>query len=112
MLWSVYATDCEEVRDAVVEQACSQGDVELFTSLHMPETRDPAGWVRWMRRVHRTRGVRFWADVSPAGLARLGPPGRGAERPGPAGALGPDAAGLAELDLAGVGVVGLRLDYG
>lgn len=112
MLWSVYATDCEEVRDAVVEQACSQGDVELFTSLHMPETRDPAGWVRWMRRVHHTRGVRFWADVSPAGLARLGPPGRGAERPGPAGALGPDAAGLAELDLAGVGVVGLRLDYG
>lgn len=91
MLWSVYATDDEEVRDAVVEQACSLGAVELFTSLHMPETQDPASWVRWMGHVHRTRGARFWADVSPAGLARLGPAG---------------------ADLAGCGVVGLRLDYG
>ena len=108
MLWSVYATDSEEVRDAVVEQALSQGAVELFTSLHTPETPDSAGWVRWMRRVHRTHGARFWTDVSPAGLARLSPTGAGA--PDAAGAVGPGA--LAGLDLADAGVVGLRLDYG
>lgn len=94
MILSVYATDEADVRDAVVDQAHQQHERTLFTSLHMPEIRELAGWVAWMGRVHRDDGLRFWADVSPASFEALG------WRPG-------DLAPLREA-----GVVGLRLDYG
>ena len=72
MILSVYATDEADVRDAVVDQALQQHERALFTSLHMPETRELAGWVAWMARVHREAGLRFWADVSPASFEALG----------------------------------------
>lgn len=94
MILSVYATDEADVRDAVVDQALQQHERALFTSLHMPEATDLAGWVGWLENAHCERGVSFWADVSPAAFDLLG--------------YGPDDAGR----LAGAGVVGLRLDYG
>lgn len=92
MLFSVYATDTQAVRDAVIEQACAEGTgATLFTSLHLPEASDLAAWMAWMAVVHRDRGVYFWADVSPGTFAQFG-------------------GNLEEMREAGI--EGVRLDYG
>lgn len=94
MFFSLYPTDSDAVRDAVVAQADEVGASTLFTSLHMPESDDLRRFGAWLERQHRERGVTYWADVSPATLERLG--------------LGVDDAGL----LARWGITGLRIDYG
>lgn len=94
VLLSLYPTDSDAVRAAVLAQAEAVGTPTLFTSLHIPESDDLRAFGGWLQRLHRDHGLAFWADVSPATLERLG--------------LGVDDAGL----LACWGVKGLRIDYG
>lgn len=94
MQFSLYPTDGPHVRQAVLEQAITQDERLLFTSLHMPESERLPQFGEYLRDVHSELGVTFCADVSPATLDSLG-------------------VGLDEIGrLREWGVERLRIDYG
>ena len=95
MLFSIYPTDPPEVRSAVIAQARrSASEPVLFTSLHIPEADALATFIEELASLHRDFGAKFWADVSPATLERLG-------------------WGVDDLvALVAKGITGLRIDHG
>lgn len=95
MLFSLYPTDPPDVRSAVIAQARRlTSEPTLFTSLHIPEADALEEFLDELASLHRDTGARFWADISPATLERLG-------------WSIDDLTGLAAK-----GVTGLRIDYG
>lgn len=92
MRYSVYPTDPDAVRDAVLAQAGA--GARLFTSLHIPEADGLTAYVDWLRDVAQGTGATFVADVSPAAFTRLG---WRLDDPRP---------------YADAGIVGVRLDFG
>lgn len=73
MLFSLYPTDVDEIRDAVVAAVRDQpGDKLVFTSLHIPESRDLAAFGDYLAQLHRDEGFSYCADISPATLTSLG----------------------------------------
>lgn len=92
MFYSLYPTDSAAVRQEVVAAASDGG--ELFTSLHIPEAQQLHDFVDFCAHLHRKRGLRFCADISPATLTTLG-------------------LELCDIgSLAAAGVSTLRIDYG
>lgn len=72
MLFSLYPTDTDEVRAAVLAAVRSQPEDGLvFTSLHIPESRELRAFGAHLQRLHRTEGLEFCADISPATLDAL-----------------------------------------
>ncbi|MGC3953004.1 MAG: MupG family TIM beta-alpha barrel fold protein [Propionicimonas sp.] len=72
MQFSLYPTDDAAVRSAVLEQVLSQPERTVFTSFHIPESSDLTRYGEYLRDLHRTHGVTFCGDVSPATLDKLG----------------------------------------
>ncbi len=94
MLFSLYPTDTPQVRQDVVEQALSQPERLLFTSLHIPESDGLRQFGEYLRDLHVGHQLTFCGDVSPTTLDKLG-------------------IGLDELGrLREWGVECLRIDYG
>lgn len=95
MFFSLYPTDTDEVRAAVVAAVRDQpGDRLVFTSLHIPESRDLHAFGDYLTRLHHSDGLEFCADISPLTLEALG--------------LGIDELGL----LRTWGVRSVRIDFG
>ncbi|MFT4295477.1 MAG: MupG family TIM beta-alpha barrel fold protein [Micropruina sp.] len=73
MLYSLYPTDEPALRAAVADAALRDGDAPLvFTSLHIPESVGLRAFGAELAGLHRDRGIRFCADVSPGTLDLLG----------------------------------------
>lgn len=73
MLYSLYPTDPPQAREAVAAAVRAEpGDRFVFTSLHIPESRDLAAFGDYLARLHRDDGFDFCADISPATLSSLG----------------------------------------
>lgn len=73
MIFSLYPTDPEQTRDAVVAAVRAQrGERFVFTSLHIPESRDLQAFGDYLGQLHRGDGFEFCADISPATLTSLG----------------------------------------
>ena len=95
MFFSLYPTDTDEVRSAVVAGVRDQPeDTLVFTSLHIPESRDLHTFGDYLTRLHEGEGFEFCADISPVTLEALG--------------LGIDELGL----LRTWGVRSVRIDFG
>ena len=71
MLFSLYPTDPGQTRDAVVAAVRTQPDRFVFTSLHIPESRDLHAFGEYLARLHKSEGFEFCADISPATLSAL-----------------------------------------
>ena len=71
MLFSLYPTDTGQVRDAVVAAVRAQPEQVVFTSLHIPESRDLHAFGDYLGQLHRSEGFEFCADISPATLRDL-----------------------------------------
>ena len=71
MLFSLYPTDTEPARDAVVAAVRSQPERFVFTSLHIPESRDLRAFGDYLGELYRSEGFEFCADISPATLEAL-----------------------------------------
>jgi len=73
MLFSVYPTDPEPERVAVVRTAARHSaEKMLFTSLHIPESDGLQAYGDWLAKMHQEYGVTFCADISPLTLEKLG----------------------------------------
>ena len=72
MLFSLYPTDTDQVRDAVVAAVRAQPERFVFTSLHIPESRGLHAFGDYLGQLHRSEGFEFCADISPATLEALG----------------------------------------
>ena len=71
MLYSLYPTDTDEVRAAVAAAVRAQPDRLVFTSLHIPESRDLRAFGGYLQGLHASDGFEFCADISPATLDAL-----------------------------------------
>jgi hypothetical protein len=91
MLFSIYPTDDEATRDAILDV----GSAGLcFTSLHIPESSNLRNYLAYLKASHEKRGCSFFADISPLALERLD--------------LTLDTVGA----LRDYGICGLRIDFG
>lgn len=72
MLYSLYPTDPDQTRDAVVAAVRAQADRLVFTSLHIPESRGLREFGAYLQLLHESDGFEFCADISPATLEALG----------------------------------------
>ncbi len=71
MLFSLYPTDSDEVRDAVVAAVRAHPERFVFTSLHIPESRDLRAFGDYLAGLHHSEGFEFCADISPVTLSAL-----------------------------------------
>jgi len=72
VLYSLYPTDTDQIRAAVVAAVRVQADRLVFTSLHIPESRGLREFGAYLQRLHESEGFEFCADISPATLEALG----------------------------------------
>ena len=95
MYFSLYPTDTDDVRAAVVAAVRDQPEDKLvFTSLHIPESSDLHAFGDYLTQLHHNEGLEFCADISPMTLEAL--------------ELGIDELGL----LRNWGVRSVRIDFG
>lgn len=71
MLFSLYPTDPDDVRAAVVAAAVRDPARPVFTSLHIPESEGLRAFGEYLRELHVGRGLTFCADISPGTLELL-----------------------------------------